>query len=58
MNLEKRIRFLFKRTVTKEELIGVKKIVNEFSIILTKCRSGKLDHDYVMDDIRKIINNY
>ena len=56
--LEKRIRFLFKRTVTKEELIGVKKIVNEFSIILTKCRSGKLDHDYVMDDIRKIINNY
>jgi hypothetical protein len=56
--LEKRVKYFFKENLSKEEINGVKKIVNEFSIILTKCRSGKLDHDYVMDNIRKIINKY
>ena len=56
--LEKRVKFFFKEKLSTDEINGVKKIVNEFSIILTKCRSGKLDHDYVMDNIRKIINKY
>ena len=56
--LEKRIKYFLKDNVTKDDIIEMKKIVNEFVIRLTKCKSGKLDHDFVIDNIKKMIDAY
>lgn len=56
--LQKRIKFYLNQNMTKDDLINIKKIVNEFIIRLTKCKSGRLDHDYVIDEIKSLIDNY
>ena len=56
--LESRIKFFLKQNISKEDIISIKMIVNEFITISTRCRSGKLDHQYVIDKIKKMIDSY
>ena len=56
--LEGRVKFLLKQKVTPEDIMTIKKIVNDFITYSTRCTSGKLDHQYVIDNIKKMLDKY
>ncbi len=56
--LQKRINYFVNQNPTHEEIKDYKRMVGRFMKLLTICDNGKLDHEYVIDEIKKVLNNY
>ena len=56
--LENRVKFLLSNNVSDKEMNEIKMAVNDFITLTTRCTSGKLDHQYEIDKIKKLIDNH
>ncbi len=56
--LENKIKYLLKHNINENELLILKKNVDEFRKLTVKCDIARLNHDDVLDNIDKLLKNY
>ncbi len=56
--LENRVRYMLNNNASSDDIKSIKMIVNEFITITTRCKDGKLEHQFMIDNIKKMIDSY
>ena len=56
--LEKRVKFILKQNVKVEDVKEIKKVVDEFFNLTTKCSNDVLNHEIVKNRIERRINRF